>query len=199
MTKTRRRGAELENAIYQAARDILNQDGLEQLTFANVAEQAGTSKPVIYRRWRSPLELAIAAIQDQIITENHGQLDEVSLTGQTLSEDLFQVLKRFTVSINTFNQALVITWFHHLDQQANPEVKDLLNAVKKIDAHAIERVCQRAQQRGELRTGTLSCDLQLMPFDCLRYRAFANEPITDATLHLLVDDLLVPAYQHALG
>ncbi|MDQ7766345.1 ABC transporter ATP-binding protein [Lactiplantibacillus plantarum] len=40
MTKTRRRGAELENAIYQAARDILNQDGLEQLTFANVAEQA---------------------------------------------------------------------------------------------------------------------------------------------------------------
>ncbi|WQH18808.1 helix-turn-helix domain-containing protein [Lactiplantibacillus plantarum] len=94
MTKTRRRGAELENAIYQAARDILNQDGLEQLTFANVAEQAGTSKPVIYRRWRSPLELAIAAIQDQIITENHGQLDEVSLTGQTLSEDLFQVLKR---------------------------------------------------------------------------------------------------------
>ena len=121
------------------------------------------------------------------------------LTGQTLSEDLFQVLKRFTVSINTFNQALVITWFHHLDQQANPEVKDLLNAVKKIDAHAIERVCQRAQQRGELRTGTLSCDLQLMPFDWLRYRAFANEPITDATLHLLVDDLLVPAYQHALG
>ena len=38
-----------------------------------------------------------------------------------------------------------------------------------------------------------------MPFDWLRYRAFANEPITDATLHLLVDDLLVPAYQHALG
>ncbi|MFT8606636.1 MAG: TetR/AcrR family transcriptional regulator [Liquorilactobacillus ghanensis] len=199
MTKTRRRGTELEAAIYQATRDILNQDGLEQLTFANVAERAGTSKPVIYRRWRSPFELAIAAIRDQIITENHGQLDEVVLTGQSLADDLFQVFERFTVSIDTFNQALVIAWFRHSDQQNNPEVKDLLNSVKQIDAHAIERVCQRAQKRGELQAGTLPRDLQLMPFDWLRYRVFANEPVTDKTLHLLIDDFLVPAYQHALG
>ena len=99
MTKTRRRGAELEAAIYQATRDILSQDGLTQLTFANVAELAGTSKPVIYRRWNSPLELALMAIQDKIKLDNHGQLDQLQLTGNNLSEDLFQTFKRLTVSI----------------------------------------------------------------------------------------------------
>ncbi|MCP0887148.1 TetR/AcrR family transcriptional regulator [Ligilactobacillus sp. WILCCON 0076] len=199
MTKTRRRGAELDTAIYQATRDILNQNGLDQLTFANVAERAGTSKPVIYRRWSSPLELAIEAIQDQIITENHGKLDEIVLTGTSLSEDLFQVFKRFTTSINTFNQAQVITWVQHFNQQNTPEIAKMINDAKQIDTNIIKQVCQRAQKRGELRSGTLSHELQIMPFDWLRYRAFANEPITDTILQLLVDELLVPAYQRALG
>lgn len=199
MTTTRRRGVQLDTAIYKATRDILNQDGLEHLTFANVAAQAGTSKPVIYRRWNSPLELAIAAIQDQIITENNGKLDDIVLTGNSLAEDLFQVLKRFTASINTFNQAQVITWLQHFNQQNTREIEEFLTDVKQIDTNAIERVCERAQRRGELQAGTLSHELQLMPFDWLRYRAFANEPITDTVLHLIVDELLVPAYKHALG
>ncbi|PRO85289.1 TetR/AcrR family transcriptional regulator [Lactiplantibacillus pentosus] len=199
MTETRRRGAELKKAIFQATREILSKDGIEQLSFATIAERAGTSKPVLYRRWRSPLELAIAAIQDQIVAENHGRLDELELTGTTLTEDLSQVLKRYIVSIDTFNQAAVITWFQHVDQPSNPEVQALLESVKDIDAHAIDRVCQRAQKRGELKAGTLPNELKLLPFDWLRYRAFTNEPITDATLKFLIDDLLVPAYYHVLG
>jgi len=199
MTKTRRRGAELEAAIYQATRDILAQDGLTKLTFANVAELAGTSKPVIYRRWNSPLELALTAIQDKIKSDNHGQLDELKLTGQTLDEDLFQVLERFTVSIDTFKQAFVMTWFHNLNNTDSEQLQKLLNSVKTIDANAIERAIKRAQERGELATGDLPMDLKLMPFDWLRYRIFANEPIDESLLHLLVTDLLLPAYQHALA
>ncbi|MBS0937744.1 TetR/AcrR family transcriptional regulator [Lactiplantibacillus plantarum] len=198
MTKTRRRGAELEAAIYQATRDILAQDGFTKLTFANVADLAGTSKPVIYRRWNSPLELALTAIQDKIKSDNHGQLDELQLTGRNLSEDLFQIVTRFTVSIDTFNQAFVITWFRNLTDADSEQVQKLLHSVKTIDAHAIDRAIQRAQERGELALGELSMDLKLMPFDWLRYRIFAGESIDEPVLRLLVDDLLVPAYQHAL-
>lgn len=198
MTKTRRRGAELEAAIYQATRDILAQDGFTRLTFANVAELAGTSKPVIYRRWNSPLELALTAIQDKIKSDNHGQLDELQLTGHNLSEDLFQIVTRFTVSIDAFNQAFVITWFRNLTDADSEQVQKLLHSVKTIDAHAIDHAVQRAQERGELALGDLSMDLKLMPFDWLRYRIFAGESINESVLKLLVDDLLVPAYQHAL-
>jgi len=199
MTKTRRRGAELEAAIYQATRDILSQDGLTQLTFANVAELAGTSKPVIYRRWNSPLELALMAIQDKIKLDNHGQLDQLQLTGNNLSEDLFQTFKRLTVSINTFNQTFMVTWVHNLTDTDSEHVKNLLSSVRKIDAHAIDRTIQRAQERGELATGNLPMELKLMPFDWLRYRVFANEQVDDALINTLVDGLLVPAYQHALA
>ncbi|WP_048000708.1 TetR/AcrR family transcriptional regulator [Lactiplantibacillus herbarum] len=198
MTKTRRRGAELEAAIYQATRDILSQDGLTQLTFANVAELAGTSKPVIYRRWNSPLELAMMAIQDKIKMDNHGQLDQLELTGKSLSEDLFQTFKRLTVSINTFNQTFMVTWMHNLTATDSENVQNVLKAAKKIDINAINRAVQRAQERGELGAGDLPIDLKLMPFDWLRYRVFANEQVDDAMINTLVDGLLVPAYQHAL-
>lgn len=198
MTKTRRRGAELESAIYQATRDILAQDGFTKLTFSEVAKLAGTSKPVIYRRWSSPLELALVAIQDKIKSDNNGQLDELQMTGHNLSEDLFQIMSRFTVSIDTFNQAFVITWLHNLNDTDSEQVKKLLDSVKRIDAHVIDRAVQRAQKRGELAMGDLPMDIKLMPFDWLRYRIYSNEPIDKSVLELLVDNLLIPSYQHIL-
>ncbi|MDN5951451.1 MAG: TetR/AcrR family transcriptional regulator, partial [Loigolactobacillus coryniformis] len=102
MGKTRRRGVVLEAAIYQAVREIIDQDGIEAVTFQKVAAAAGTSKPVIYRRWDTPFELAIAAIQDKIRQDNQGRTDELVLTGTNLREDLLQVLQRFLISVNTF-------------------------------------------------------------------------------------------------
>ncbi len=54
MTKRRRHGEELENAIFESTIAILDSDGLEGLTFSKVASLAKTSRPVIYRRWDSP-------------------------------------------------------------------------------------------------------------------------------------------------
>lgn len=194
MTKTRRRGAELEAAIYQATRDILKSDGLSQLTFSTVADVAGTSKPVLYRRWDSPFSLALAAIQDQIKRENHGRLDEVVLTGTSLREDLFQTLQRFIISMDTFGQTFVSTWLGDLDTNKSNQIQDMINDAKKIDIHAIDRILQRATDRGEIKTTEMSADMKLMPFDWLRYQMFMNEPINNEKLTMLVDDFLMPAY-----
>ncbi|WP_371871433.1 TetR/AcrR family transcriptional regulator [Phytohabitans rumicis] len=63
VTPTRRRGQELEDALLDAAWDELAAVGYARFTMEGVAARAGTSRPVIYRRWPNRAELAIAAIR----------------------------------------------------------------------------------------------------------------------------------------
>ncbi|MGV0168160.1 TetR/AcrR family transcriptional regulator [Furfurilactobacillus sp. WILCCON 0119] len=198
MTKTRRRGAELDAAIYEATRSILENEGLAQLTFAKVAAAAGTSKPVIYRHWQSPFELALLAVQDKIKADNNGRLDELELTGTSLSADLFETFKRFTFSTDAFGKSFVLS-FNGLNDEQNKQLQVMINEAKQIDINAIDHVVARAQARHELATGKLDDALKLMPFEWLRYRIFMNETITDEDLTKLIDGMLVPAYRQALA
>nr|BFE62574.1 TetR/AcrR family transcriptional regulator [Dactylosporangium thailandense] len=58
---TRRRGAELEQAILRAAADELRESGYAGMTMDRVAARAGTNKNAIYRRWPHRAALGIAA------------------------------------------------------------------------------------------------------------------------------------------
>ncbi|WP_280339221.1 TetR/AcrR family transcriptional regulator [Nocardia neocaledoniensis] len=58
---TRRRGAELEDAILCAAAGELRDGGYAGLTMDKVAQRAGTNKNAIYRRWPNRLALGVAA------------------------------------------------------------------------------------------------------------------------------------------
>ncbi|MEU0463381.1 TetR/AcrR family transcriptional regulator [Amycolatopsis sp. NPDC006131] len=62
-SRTRRRGAELEDAILQAAADELTESGFAALTMDKVAARAGTNKNALYRRWPNRLALGVAAYQ----------------------------------------------------------------------------------------------------------------------------------------
>ncbi|WP_225729056.1 MULTISPECIES: TetR/AcrR family transcriptional regulator [unclassified Nocardia] len=58
---TRRRGAELEQAILRAAADELLESGYPGMTMDAVARRAGTNKNAIYRRWPHRAALGVAA------------------------------------------------------------------------------------------------------------------------------------------
>ena len=58
---TRRRGAELEQAILRAALEELAEAGYAGLTMDRVARRAGTNKNAIYRRWPNRAALGLAA------------------------------------------------------------------------------------------------------------------------------------------
>lgn len=60
-TVTRRRGAELEEAILQAAAEVLEESGVPALTMDEVARRAGTNKNALYRRWPNRVALGAAA------------------------------------------------------------------------------------------------------------------------------------------
>ncbi|WP_054814171.1 TetR/AcrR family transcriptional regulator [Nocardia arizonensis] len=84
---TRRRGAELEEAILRAAADELAESGYAGLTMDKVAARAGTNKNAIYRRWPHRLALGIAAYRLSATTVQPPD------TGD-LREDVLEQLRR---------------------------------------------------------------------------------------------------------
>jgi AcrR family transcriptional regulator len=84
MTKTRRRGAELEEAILRAAADELAESGYAGLAMERVAQRAGTNKNTIYRRWPNRAALGVAAYRrladDRLRPPDTGDLRDDALT-----------------------------------------------------------------------------------------------------------------------
>ncbi len=58
----RPRSAAIDEAVLAAARRRLSEHGYAGLSFAAVAEEAGTTRPAIYRRWPTKAALAASAM-----------------------------------------------------------------------------------------------------------------------------------------
>lgn len=60
----RPRDVAIDSAVLAAARQHLAMHGLTGLAIAAVADDAGTTRPSLYRRWPTKLSLAVAAVAD---------------------------------------------------------------------------------------------------------------------------------------
>lgn len=81
----RRRGAALEKALLDAAWEELTDSGYARFTMDAVVKRAGTSPPVLYRRWAHRDELARAAIVHAMKESRLGIPDTGSLRGDVLT------------------------------------------------------------------------------------------------------------------
>ncbi|AUJ29729.1 TetR/AcrR family transcriptional regulator [Liquorilactobacillus hordei] len=194
MGNVRRRGAELESAIYEVVRKIVDKEGVEGLTFQKVAELAGTSKSVIYRRWETPLELAISAFQARIKLENNGSVDKLVLTGKNLQDDLFQLMDRFLISIDALGEPFLRSVLVEIGTQPNATVLQLMERNSEIDLRAINRILDRARARGEQVKADISNDVKLLPFEWLRYKMFLRKNISTDMIETLINEILLPVY-----
>ncbi|MFT9457679.1 MAG: TetR/AcrR family transcriptional regulator [Liquorilactobacillus hordei] len=194
MGNVRRRGAELESAIYEVVRKIVDKEGVEGLTFQKVAELAGTSKSVIYRRWETPLELAISAFQARIKFENNGSVDKLVLTGKNLQDDLFQLMDRFLISIDALGEPFLRSVLVEIGTQPNETVLQLMERNSEIDLRAINRILDRARARGEQVKADISNDVKLLPFEWLRYKMFLRKNISTDMIEILINEILLPVY-----
>ncbi|GAY71889.1 TetR/AcrR family transcriptional regulator [Lentilactobacillus kosonis] len=194
MTKTRRRGSELEDAIFSAALDIIDNEGLENLTFQKVAEAAQTSKPVIYRRWDTPFELAINAAQDRIRKNNQGSLSDYVLTGDSIRADLIQLMNRFMISVNFIGENLFRRVVFQLSSDESSTIQRYITDSLDIDRQAIDNTLARAKKRGELVKDNLTDDTKYLPFELIRYHIMVQDEVNDELITSLVDNILLPLY-----
>jgi len=185
--QTRRRGAELEQAILDAAWDELTEVGYPALTIEAVAKRAGTSKPVIYRRWPRRAELVIAAWARRQPVESQTP-DLGSLRADALR--LFrQVAKRMNAMMSQTIAGVMADAFKH------PEVQALLR--ERMDSapltNRMSMVVDNAVARGELRPARLPPRVLRLPLDLIRAEAMVcGGPLPDETLESLVDDVYIP-------
>ncbi|GGP77846.1 TetR/AcrR family transcriptional regulator [Saccharothrix coeruleofusca] len=187
-TKSRRRGEQLEHAILDAAWEELREVGYARLTVEAVAARAGTSKPVIYRRWAGRAELVIAAWQHRAPTE-HRTPDTGALRSDLLV--LFTTIaRRADAMMNEVVAGVMSEAFRH------PEVAALLRERLVADsplAGTVRRIVDRAVERGELLPVRLPSRVTRLPLDLIRNEnVMCGTPPDDDVLASMVDDVYLP-------
>ena len=186
MSATRRRGATLEHALLDAAWEELQSSGYAKLTIERVAERAGTSRAVIYRRWRNRSELVIAAMRYRQPVISGAVPDTGTLRG-----DVLAVLRRASARITAIGPDTVIGMLSDLlsDDEAFDQV---LEQLVRSGGEVMSGVLDRAVARGEARDD-ISPRVARLPLDLLRHELIlTHQPPSQRTLEEIVDDIFLP-------
>jgi AcrR family transcriptional regulator len=183
----RRRGAELEDAILDAAWEQLTAEGYDRFTIDTVAARARTSKPVLYRRWKTSEELLQAAIR------RRGAVAEVPDpdTG-TLRGDFLTLLRRSN-SLRGDMTALLSSMLGSYYSQTGMTPADVRGLFLEGRPSATDRAIERAVARGEIDPARLTPRIASLPYDLWRHEVMMTlKPVPDHVLRQIVDDIFIP-------
>ncbi len=184
---TRRRGAELEAALLDAAWGELTTVGYGAFTMEGVAARAKTSRAVLYRRWPNRTGLAIAAIQHR----TQLAAAEIPDTGN-LREDVLALLRHLSVRggevVGVFS-FLVADYF----DQTGLSLAELRERALAGRPTAMQVVLDRAVARGEVEPGRFSPRVASLPVDLVRHDLIMSRaPLPDEALIEIVDEIFLP-------
>jgi AcrR family transcriptional regulator len=186
---SRRRGRELEDALLDAAWEELTEVGYGRFTFEGVAARAGTSRPVLYRRWPSRSDLAIAAIRRNRWTHPVATPD----TG-SVREDLVALLRTASTSRSEIAAVLSVQMgeFYSETGKTPADVRaDLLSGPQQ--PFGIDRVLERGIERGEIDPARLTDRIRSLPWDLIRHELLMTlQPVPDTTVDEIVDQIFLP-------
>ncbi|WP_433606205.1 TetR/AcrR family transcriptional regulator [Dactylosporangium sp. CA-139114] len=193
--KTRRRGTDLEDAILDAAWEVLNEHGYEGFTFEAIAARAGTSRPVLYRRWPQRDDLLLATLRKHWTAAPI----EVPDTG-SLRDDAVGVLTNADGSRShwiTIVSVLLVDYFRETGQSFS----DLRAAMRPPGlATPFERLVARAVERGDLPAAPRSPRVVNLPFDLLRHEMLMTlRPIPPEVIAEIIDDVWLPLLSATTG
>ncbi len=183
----RRRGAALEAAVLEAAWEELRAVGYPAFTLDGVAARAGTSRPVLARRWSSRAELVVAAISHHAAAV----MLDVPDTG-TLRGDVLAVLRQLSASVGDMVGVLSFVFADYFDT-TGLSPSDLRDRILAGTPSRMAPIIQRAIERGEIGPGLLSPRIVSLPGDLVRHDLIMTQaPVPDDTLIEIVDRIFLP-------
>jgi AcrR family transcriptional regulator len=145
-----------------------------------VAELAGTSKSVLYRRWPTRAALVLATVQHHVKPIESNLPDTGDLRG-----DLLAVLAQVREHFEQIGPAIV----HGL----MAERADLPEDIDAVVPGVITRLLDRAADRGQLRPVTITPLMAALPGSLLRHELLlARRPASDEFLAEVVDEIFLP-------
>lgn len=182
---SRRRGAALEDAILDAAWAELIEHGYADMTLETVAKRAGTSRPVLHRRWPSRTNLATAALGrylalNPIDVPDLGSVRaEVGLLLRGLSDRARPDLVR-----------LVLDMTGELPD-AESNLVDVRGEI--TNSRLIRTILDRGIKRGEVDPNRLTPRIVSLPTDLARHEILMTlEPLSDEVIREIVEEIFLP-------
>jgi AcrR family transcriptional regulator len=177
--------------LLRAAWEELRAVGYYHFTFDGVAVRAGTSKPVLYRRWSNRLELVRAALRA------HGPLISGTLpnTG-SLRGDVMALLERLALGLNELQPDTV--WGILTDAISSSAHSDFLQTqIHQSNMKVMERILEQAEARGEVKSDDIPPRVKTIPLDLTRHETvMTGRPATKEAIAEIVDEIFLPLVQH---
>lgn len=184
-SRSRRRGDVLEEAILAAAWAELMDVGYAKLTLEAVAKRAGTSRPVLHRRWGGRTALATAAIA------RHFASHPVSAADLGNVRDELALLMRKLADRGTPKVVRLILLMSEDLAQEGTNIVALRSRI--VDDDPMNEVMQRGIDRGEIDPRKLTPQIAALPKDLLRHQAImTNDRISDEFIFMVLDQIFLP-------
>lgn len=183
----RRRGAALEEAVLDAAWEELAELGYAGFTLEGVAKRAGTSRPVLARRWPSRTALATAAMAHYIIN-NPVSVPHLESVRDELADVMRQLSKRGAPLLRVFLQMSA--------DLANTEssigsIREEMR--KRIGLDHARSILERGVARGEIDPKKLTPRIVSLPVDLMRHEIImTSKPISEQAIAEILDDIFLP-------
>jgi AcrR family transcriptional regulator len=182
---SRRRGAALQDAILDAAWAELTEHGYAEMTLETVAKRAGTSRPVLHRRWPSRTKLATAALGrylalNPIDVPDLGSVRaEMGLLLRDLSDRARPDLVRLVFDMTS----------DLMDAKSN--LADVRGEI--TNGRLIVAILDRGIERGEVDPDRLTPRIVALPTDLARHEMLMTlGPLSDEVIREIVEDIFLP-------
>lgn len=182
----RRRGPALEAALLDAAWAELTERGYTGFTLESVAKRAGTSTPVIYRRWPDKTRLVEAAIARASDANAVDVPDTGSLRGDLIA--MMRAANTSRIGLLAATTALLGSYFE--ETGTNPgQLRDQIMGKRS----SAELIMQRAIERGEVDIEVATPRVVSLPFDLFRHEVLMTlQPIPESDIAAIVDQIVLP-------
>jgi AcrR family transcriptional regulator len=190
MTETvvkRRRGAALEDAILDAAWSELEARGYSDFTFQAVADRAGTSRAVLYRRWPTKASIASAAIV------RHIKLNPITVPDLgNFRDEMCLLLRRFSDRAPPRLLGLIFEMSQDMAAEGTTFMDD------RFQDFPMKDVLERALARGDIDKDRLTPRVVRLPFSLVMHEVVITvKPISDMAIAEIVDQAFLPLIKAA--
>jgi AcrR family transcriptional regulator len=182
----RRRGQELERAIFDATLSELAEHGLEALTMEGVATAARTGKASLYRRWATKEDLVLEAVGCSMPSPD----DFEGSTG-SLRTDLLRALGRMAEFVSSPHGRVT----RSLMSTAEPDHPLLEMTRTRLIEPRLQRLrsfIEDGIERGEARPGTATMALAQVGPALVLQRFMLWGRVEQSDVLSIVDDVLLP-------
>jgi AcrR family transcriptional regulator len=161
----RPRDPQLDTAILEATRRQLVLRGYSQLTIADIAADAGVSRPTIYRRWSDKFQLVSDALDHGLRAQERAHPEGGDPVDTLSARDAVREAVRRVDPRHHDPDAIVLQGDVIGESDREPELLDLL-AARAVEPRVqqLERVLHRVRERGAIRTDV---DLHTLATMCL--------------------------------